>query len=75
MTIEADQKRLHVTKRGYRDTNIPVNPDEFVSNEALTVKLKKDKEKAEEEQTFQTKTDSSQSEVLQTTSGLSVEDY
>lgn len=39
VTIEVEQKRLHVTKRGYRDTNIPVNPDEFVADEALTVKL------------------------------------
>lgn len=29
VTIETDQKRLHVAKRGFRDTNIPMNPTDY----------------------------------------------
>lgn len=39
VTIESDQKRLHVAKRGFKDTNIPMNPNDLVADDALTVKL------------------------------------
>lgn len=39
VTIETEQKRLNVTKRGFKDTNIPMNPSDLVADEALTPKL------------------------------------
>jgi len=39
VTLEPEQRRLHVTKRGFKDTNIPVNPGDLVADAALSVKL------------------------------------
>lgn len=39
VTIESEQKRLNVVKRGFKDTTIPMNPTDLVADEALTPKL------------------------------------